>query len=85
MMININDTSIVGDNEIITFKEGEYLTINFDDDYKDTSKYYKKILQYIDEHNINVTEDFYEIYVMTRVGTEGKEKSLGQIQIRIDQ
>ena len=28
--------------------------------------------------------DFYEIYIITRVGSDGREKSLGKLQIRID-
>ena len=85
MMININDTSIFRYNEVVTLKEGTYVTINFDDDYKDTSKYYSKILEYIEKHHIKVTGDFYEIYIMTRRGTDDSEKSLGQIQIRVEE
>ena len=68
-------------NNLITLPKGEYITLNFDDDYNDTSKYYKKIIEYIDKNNIEVSGDFYEIYIMTRVGNDGKERSLGQIQI----
>lgn len=85
MMININDISIFEDNEVIIFKKGLYLTINFDDDYKDISKYYMKMLDYIEKHHIKVIGDFYEVYIMTRKGTDDKEISLGQIQIRVEE
>lgn len=83
MMISIHDTTLIDENKIITLKEGQYVTINFDDDYKDTSKYYRKLMSYIEENDIKVAEECYEIYVMTRAGIDHKEKSLGQIQVMI--
>ena len=35
------------------------------------------------KNNIQTIGDFNEIYIMTRVGSDGKEKSLGQIEILI--
>lgn len=82
MLISRRDGVVEKDDDnLITLPSGEYITLNFDDDYNDTSKYYKKIMDYINKENIEVIGDFYEIYVMTRVGNDGKEKSLGKIQI----
>lgn len=81
MLIGIKEDIKKHEGNLITLPRGEYVTLNFDDDYNDTSKYYKKVIDYIDRNNIKVSGDFYEIYIMTRVGTDGKEKSLGQIQI----
>ena len=81
MLISVKDNSLHYEKNLITLPRGEYITLNFDDDYKDTSKYYKKVMYYVDKNNIEVIGDFYEIYIMTRVGSDGKEKSLGQIQI----
>lgn len=81
MLISVREGMTNDDNNLITLPEGEYITLNFDDDYKDTSKYYKSLIEYIDRNNIEVSGDFYEIYIMTRVGKDGKERSLGQIQI----
>ncbi len=81
MMINLKASIPSNDEKIITLPKGDYITINFDDDYNDTSKYYKKIIDYININNINVCGNFYEIYIMTRVGNDAKEKALGQIQI----
>ena len=67
----------------MNLKKGKYLTLNFDDDYNDTRKYYDIIMNYIEENNIEVLGDFYEIYIITRVGSDGSEKSLGKIQILI--
>lgn len=36
------------------------------------------------KNNIKTIGDFHEIYIMTRVGMDGKIKSLGQIEILID-
>lgn len=81
MLIGIKEDIQNREGNLITLPKGEYVTLNFDDDYNDTSKYYKKIIDYIERNNIKVSGDFYEIYIMTRVGGNGKEKSLGQIQI----
>ncbi|MEN8078272.1 MerR family transcriptional regulator [Clostridioides difficile] len=69
--------------EKLLLPKGRYLTLNFDDDYNCTQKYYDIIMKYIIDNNIQVIGDFYEIYVITRVGNDGKEKSLGKIQICI--
>ena len=37
----------------------------------------------IEDNNIEAIGDFYEIYIITRVGSDGTEKSLGKIQILI--
>lgn len=84
MMISIPDTTLIDESKMITLKEGKYLTINFDDDYTDTSQYYRALIDYIESNDIKVVGDCYEIYVMTRAGVDQKEKSLGQIQILID-
>lgn len=81
MLISACEGITNDDDNLITLPAGEYITLNFDDDYNDTSKYYKSVIEYIDTKNIEVSGDFYEIYIMTRVGNDGKEKSLGQIQI----
>ena len=73
----------IDEKEKFIIPKGKYLTINFDDDYKDTKKYYTKIMNYIRENNIKVKGDFYEIYAMTRVGNDGREKSLGKLQIEV--
>lgn len=84
MMFSIPDTTLIDETKVSILGEGEYLTINFDDDYTDTSQYYKKLNEYINANNLSVKGDYYEIYVMTRVGVDQKEKALGQIQILID-
>lgn len=81
MLLGIKEGVKTEYENLITMPKGEYVTLNFDDDYNDTSKYYKKIMEYISKETIEVVGDFYEIYIMTRVGNDGKEKSLGKIQI----
>ncbi len=85
LMISINENMDIDEKKVITLKSGNYITINFDDDYKDTSKYYRKLVEYIEKNNIIVNGDFYEIYIMTRCGIDKEEKALGQIQILIDE
>ena len=62
---------------------GKYLTLNFDDDYNDTRKYYDIIMEFIEKNNIQILGDFYETYIITRISSNGMEKSLGKIQILI--
>ncbi|MBC5628897.1 MerR family transcriptional regulator [Clostridium sp. NSJ-6] len=83
MMLSFTDMLNVNDKEKYIIPEGKYITINFDDDYKDTRKYYARIMNYIRENNLKIKGDFYEIYAMTRVGNDGKEKSLGKLQIAV--
>ena len=62
---------------------GKYLTLNFDDDYNYTRKYYDIIMEFIEKNNIQILGDFYETYIITRISSNGMEKSLGKIQILI--
>ena len=82
-MIKFTQSMDIKEYNKIVLKKGKYLTLNFDDDYNDTRKYYDIIMNYIEENNIEVLGDFYEIYIITRVGSDGSEKSLGRIQILI--
>lgn len=83
VMINLGEDIDFKDEKIITIPEGNYLTMYFDDAYRDAGKYYEIIMKYIKDNEIKPKGDFHEIYIMTRVGMDGKEKSLGQIEILI--
>lgn len=85
VMINLGENIPYEDEKIISMKEGNYLTMYFDDTYRDSGKYYNIIMEYIKTNNIKTIGDFNEIYIMTRVGNDGKEKSLGQIEIMIEE
>lgn len=83
VMLNLGENiNYKGDN-ITLIPEGNYLTMYFDDAYRDSQKYYKIMMDYIEKNNIKTKGDFREIYIMTRMGTDGIEKSLGQIEIMI--
>lgn len=83
MMISFTEGMDFKEYDKLVLPKGKYLTLNFDDDYNHTRKYYDIIMKYIEENNIDVLGDFYEIYIITRVGSDGKEKSLGRIQMLI--
>ena len=83
MLISIDEKGIMQEDEVIIMPEGKYLTINFDDDYNDTSLYYSKMMKFIKDNKIEVDGNFYEMYIMTRVGSDGREKSLGKVEIKI--
>ncbi|MEG0051372.1 MAG: MerR family transcriptional regulator [Terrisporobacter sp.] len=83
VMINLGEGIYYEDDKVISMPRGEYLTMYFDDTYRDSGKYYDAIVEYINENNIKTIGDFNEIYIMTRVGSDGIEKSLAQIEILI--
>ena len=82
-MINFTRGMDIKEYDKIILPEGKYLTLNFDDDYNDTKKYYDIIMKYINDNAIETLGDFCEIYIITRVSSNGMEKSLGKIQIHI--
>ncbi|MDU5261625.1 MAG: MerR family transcriptional regulator, partial [Clostridium celatum] len=82
-MIDFTRGMDIEEYDKIILPRGKYLNLNFDDDYNDIRKYYDIIMNYIEDNNIEVLGDFYEIYIITRVSSNGMEKSLGKIQILI--
>ena len=82
-MINFTRGMNIEEYDKIILPKGKYLTLNFDDDYNDTKKYYDIIMKYINDNKIETLGDFCEIYIITRVSSNGMEKSLGKIQIHI--
>lgn len=83
VMIHLEEEIDYEENKVIILPKGDYITLYFDDQYINAYKYYKKVIDYIKNNNIKVQGYFYEIYIMTRVGNDGREKSLGQIEIKI--
>ncbi len=82
-MLELNSSIVFNEDEVVTLKEGNYLTFYFDDNFYDNKKYYENIIKYIEENNIEVIGNFYEIYEMTRVSRDGEVKSLAKIEILI--
>ena len=84
-MIQVNDDESKNKDEMIVLQPGTYATVYFDDDFYDNKKYYDILIKYINENNLKVIGDFYEIYDITRVGNDGEEKSLAKIEILIEE
>jgi DNA-binding transcriptional MerR regulator len=94
--VTVSYEALIEDNKII-YKEfkvfcedkininilpkGEYVTIMFEDNSKNSIKYYKKILEYIQKNSINVIGDFHETWIMIKVDEKSQEKSLVKIEI----
>lgn len=85
MMMHVPMDTECTNKEIIILPRGNYVTLYFDGDYRDTKSYYAKLMEYIKKNKINVKGAFHEIYIMTRVGVEGKEQSLAQIEILMEE
>lgn len=81
VLIHLNEKVNSKDKNIITLPKGDYITMYFDDTYNNSSNYYEDVINYIKQNNLNVSGDFYEIYIMTRVGNDERVKSLAQIEI----
>ncbi|KPI52110.1 MerR family transcriptional regulator [Clostridioides difficile] len=69
------------ENEYI-LPEGEYLTILYDDNWNNAYDYYQKIIDYAKDNNIETVGDFNEIWILSRVDSDSKEKTLVQLEIR---
>lgn len=67
----------------VVIPKGRYLSLYYDDSYTDNLKYYKKVLEFARENNIELSGDFYEFSIMPKIDKEGREKSLVQLIIKI--
>ena len=68
----------------VTLEAGTYVTLSFNDNHKNTRKYYDQIQAYIEKHHLIISGDFYESYVMTVADEQGQYHSLGKLQILVD-
>ena len=65
----------------IKMPAGKYITMYFDDRSIDNRKYYRKIIDFISENNIEVVGDFLETAMILRVNKDGKENTLAKLEI----
>ena len=77
---NRSDSNKLNGKKIVIPK-GDYITIFFDDNWSNMKKYYDKMIEYINKNNLRVEGDFYEVWAMPRVDSNGKEKTFGYIEI----
>ena len=75
--------NLSGNYEKIILPKGKYLTMYYDDGYKNNLKYYKKMLNYIEKNNIEIVGDFNEFSILSRINTNEAEKSIIQLEIKI--
>ena len=65
----------------IKMPAGKYITMYFEDSSIDNRKYYRKIIDFISENNIEVVGDFLETAMILRVNKDGKENTLAKLEI----
>ena len=65
----------------IKMPAGKYITMYFEDSSIDNRKYYRKIIDFIAENNIEVVGDFLETAMILRVNKDGKENTLAKLEI----
>ena len=75
-----NEDEFVGEN-IIKIPKGKYVTMYIDESSIDNRKYYKEMLNFIEENNMKVAGDFIENYLVVRVNKDGKENTLAKLEI----
>ena len=75
--------SISESSESVILPKGSYLTMYYDDGYKNNLKYYKMMLDYINKNNIETIGDFNEFSILSRINSKESEKSIIQLEIQI--
>ena len=65
----------------IKMPAGKYITMYFEDSSIDNRKYYRKIIDFISENNIEVVGDLLETAMVLRVNKDGKENTLAKLEI----
>ena len=69
--------------ENVILEKGKYLTMYYDDSYKNNLKYYKMMLDHINKCNIEPIGNFNEFSILSRVNSKEDEKSIIQLEIKI--
>ena len=69
--------------ENVILEKGKYLTMYYDDSYKNNLKYYKMMLDHINKYNIEPIGNFNEFSILSRVNSKDDEKSIIQLEIKI--
>ena len=69
--------------ENLILEKGKYLTMYYDDSYKNNLKYYKMMLDHINKYNIEPIGNFNEFSILSRVNSKEDEKSIIQLEIKI--
>ncbi len=63
--------------------KGNYLSIVLDDNSNNKEQYYRKLVNYMIDNNIEVVGDFNETWIFPRIGKDKKEVTLVKIEILI--
>lgn len=71
------------DIENTIIPKGNYLTMYYDDGYKNNLKYYKKMLVFIEINNLEVCGNFNEFSILPRINSKEEEKTIVQLDIPI--
>lgn len=69
------------DKDTIYLEEGEYVTIIYEGGPSDSIIYYRMLLDYINENNIEVVGDFNETWIIGKMDENLEEKSLIKLDI----
>ena len=78
-----NHENVSKGTENVILPKGKYLTMYYDDGYKNNLRYYKMMLEYINKYNIETIGNFNEFSILSRVNSKEAEKSIIQLEIKI--
>ena len=81
ILVQIDNNKEFKEKNKVKIPGGKYLTMYYDDSTLDNRKYYKQMIDFIHENNIEIQGDFLETTIVLRVNKDGKENTLAKLEI----
>ena len=85
ILINLIHTLPPTSSQIQTLVAGTYVTLFYDDHYRNNLIYYKQLVNYLKEQNLTPLSDIYEFTIIPRIDQHGIEKSVVALEVLIKQ
>ena len=83
ILINLIHTLPKTSCQIQTLVAGTYVTLFYDDHYRNNLIYYKQLVSYLKEQNLTPLSDIYEFTIIPRIDQYGIEKSVVALEVLI--
>lgn len=87
VMLYQDDEAMENHNDLMEstiLPKGKYLTMYYDDSYKNNLKYYKMMADYIVANDIKMKGNFNEFCILPRVDSSEEEKTLVQLEVQVE-
>lgn len=83
ILINLIHTLPLTSCQIQTLVAGTYVTLFYDNHYRNNHIYYKQLVSYLKEQKLTPLSDIYEFTILPRVDQHGIEKSVIALEVLI--